>query len=46
MTGELKKRSERGRGADEYEPGNASTERRLSNVRHTFKLKSYSSAGL
>ena len=41
MTGELKKWSERGREADEYEPGNASTERALSNElmrRHTFKL--------
>ena len=39
MTGEPKKRSERE--PDEYEPGNASTERALSNElmrRHTFKL--------
>jgi hypothetical protein len=48
MTGGPKKRSEheREREPDEYELGSASTERRLSNVRHTFKLKSYSSAGL
>ena len=41
MTGEPKKRSEHEREADEYEPGNASTERALSNElmrRHTFKL--------
>jgi hypothetical protein len=41
MTDELKKWSERGREADEYEPGNASTERAFSNElisRGTFKL--------
>ena len=41
MTGEPKKRSEHEREPDEYEPGNASTERALSNElmrRHTFKL--------
>jgi hypothetical protein len=41
MTGEPKKRSEHEHEPDEYEPGNASTERALSNElmrRHTFKL--------
>jgi hypothetical protein len=41
MTGEPKKRSEHEREPDEYEPGNASTERALSNElmrRHNFKL--------
>ena len=40
MTGEPKKRSEHEREPDEYEPGNASTERALSNElmrTHTFK---------
>ena len=41
MTGEPKKRSEHERESDEYEPGNASTERAFSNElmsRGTFKL--------
>ena len=41
MTGEPKKRSEHEGESDEYEPGNASTERALNNElmrRHTFKL--------
>jgi len=41
MTGKPKKRSEHERKLDEYEPGNASIERALSNElmrRHTFKL--------
>ena len=46
MTGEPKKRSEHEREPDECELGSASTERALNNARHTFKLKSYSSAGL
>jgi hypothetical protein len=36
MTGEPKKWSEHEREPDEYEPGNASTERALR--RHTFRL--------
>lgn len=40
MTGEPKKRSEHERGPDEYEPGNASTERASNELmrRNTFKL--------